>query len=145
MADGQPAKTEAETLAEEIAAIEREEQAEAAAAKLAADRRRVKRHALKKECEKKYAGVEGRAFVIVEGADDLLFAVKKPDAVIWKDFQSTEKAQTDWEKLYRRCIDPDLWDRVQRQIEDLPLGVENQIVAGIVRMQGGRAEDLLKK
>lgn len=138
-------KSEEQLLKEQIAAIEAEEKAQAETDRLAAMRRRVKRDALKKETEKKLGGREGRAFVIVEGADDLLFVVKKPENVVWMSFQKTEKSQIEWERLYRTCVEESAWERVLKQIEELPLGVESAIVAGIVRMQGGRAEDLLKK
>lgn len=108
-------------------------------AKLAA----IRKDRLIKETEAKL-GPEGRAFIVIEGVDGLLFVLRKPDPVMWHAFKNSEQKDTDWEKIYRVCVSPDVWDKVQAQYEERP-GLENEMVGGILRMLGLAKEARLKK
>lgn len=137
--------TESEKLDAQIAEIEKEEEAAAAAAELEAKRLRVAKNEKKKALEK--AGKkEGLDFILVDGLGSFFFAVARPDPVVWMAFTKIEKkTQPDWEALYRKLIEPEVWDRASRDIELSPFGVEQRVVAAIMKMLGLAQEERAKK
>lgn len=139
-------KTESELLDEQIAAIEKEEKEASAAAELEGKRVRVAKHEKKKAFEK--AGKkEGFDFILVDGIDpSFFFAVSRPEPLVWMAFTKIEKkTQPDWDALYRRLIEPEIWDRASKDIELSPFGVEQRVVAAIMKMLGMAQEERTKK
>jgi len=139
-------KTESELLDEQIAAIEKEEKEAAAAAELEAKRVRVAKHEKKKTLER--AGKkEGLDFMLVDGIEpSFFFAVARPEPLVWMAFTKIEKkTQPDWDALYRRVIEPEIWDRASKDIELSPFGVEQRVVAAIMKMLGLAQEERAKK
>ncbi len=125
-------KTESDLLDEQIAAIEKEEKAASVAAELEAKRVRVAKHDKKKSLEKT-GKKEGFDFILVDGLEpSFFFAVARPEP-------------PDWEALYRRVIEPEMWERASRDIELSPFGVEQRVVAAIMKMLGLAQEERAKK
>lgn len=128
---------------EQLADLDKLEEAEAKAAADKAARARLERAALKAKYVAKLQGPEGEAFAIVETPGGFV-VFRKPDAMAVKAFRKSEMNDADQEKLEKSCLEEPDVDRFTAILDEW-YALLDECLGAVLSLAGAKLANRKKK